>query len=109
MSNLYEGKTSKQERFALRAFPGRLIVKEDPFEYKGRIIIPDKAQARPTTGYVIAVGDGVENIKVGQHVLYAQYSGTGIKLENQPHFRALAPEEILVEIIGDVALEDTIA
>ncbi|MFT6500388.1 MAG: chaperonin GroES [Crocinitomicaceae bacterium] len=49
------------------------------------IIIPDSAKEKPLKGKVIAVGTGKPDepmtVKVGDEVLYGQYSGTEIRLE----------------------------
>jgi chaperonin GroES len=50
------------------------------------IIIPDTAKEKPLKGTVIAVGPGKKDesmtVKKGDAVLYGQYSGTEIKIEN---------------------------
>jgi len=93
----------------LKPFPGRILVREDTFKYDGIIEIPDKAKRRPQTGVVIAVGLNVAYPNVGQHILYAQFSGTGIQIRNQPAFRVLSPEECLLEIVGDAEVEEVSA
>ena len=49
------------------------------------IIIPDSAKEKPLKGKVIAVGNGKADepmtLKVGDEVLYGQYSGTEIKFD----------------------------
>jgi len=49
------------------------------------IIIPDSAKEKPLKGKVIAVGNGKTDepitVKVGDEVLFGQYSGTEIKLD----------------------------
>ena len=49
------------------------------------IIIPDSAKEKPLKGKVMAVGNGKADepmtLKVGDEVLYGQYSGTEIKLD----------------------------
>lgn len=49
------------------------------------IIIPDSAKEKPLKGKVIAAGNGKVDepmtVKVGDEVLYGQYSGTEIKLD----------------------------
>lgn len=49
------------------------------------IIIPDSAKEKPLNGKVVAVGTGKPEepmtVKVGDEVLYGQYSGTEIKLD----------------------------
>jgi co-chaperonin GroES (HSP10) len=89
--------------------PGRVLVQEDKFKYEGLIAIPDKAKRRPTTGVVVAVGKGVDDIPVGQHVLYAQFSGTGIKIKNLPEYRVVTPDEILLFLDKDLEIEEVSA
>lgn len=49
------------------------------------IIIPDSAKEKPLKGKIVAVGAGKVDepmtVKVGDEVLYGQYSGTEIKLD----------------------------
>ena len=49
------------------------------------IIIPDSAKEKPLRGKIVAVGEGKVDepmtVKVGDEVLYGQYSGTEIKLD----------------------------
>ena len=66
----------------------RVIVEPAPAEQKttSGIIIPDTAKEKPLKGIVVAVGPGKNDesmtVKVGYAVLYGQYSGTELKLEN---------------------------
>jgi chaperonin GroES len=55
----------------------------------GGIVIPDSATEKPTQGEVIAVGNGRVldsgetrplDVKVGDRVLFAEYSGTEVKV-----------------------------
>jgi len=65
----------------------RVLIEPAPAEQKtaSGIIIPDSAKEKPKKGKVIAAGNGkVEEpmtVKVGDEVLYGQYSGTEIKLD----------------------------
>ena len=53
------------------------------------IFIPDTAKEKPLQGTVIAVGNGKTDepmtVKVGDTVIYGQYSGTEIKLDNKKY------------------------
>lgn len=69
---------------------------------KGGIILPDTAKEKPQEGEVIAVGPGkltedgnrIEmDLKKGDKVMYAKFSGTEIKLDD---------EELLIMREGDV-------
>lgn len=72
----------------------RVIVKpiEKEEVSRGGIILPDTAKEKPQEGEVIAVGPGklrddgtriVMNVKVGDRVIYAQYAGTELKLDDE--------------------------
>jgi chaperonin GroES len=51
------------------------------------IFIPDTAKEKPLKGTVIAIGDGKKDepmtVKVGDTVLFGQYSGTEIKMDGK--------------------------
>jgi chaperonin GroES len=77
-------------------------------EKKGGIFIPDTAKEKPQEGEVVAIGNGkvLENgtrvaleVKVGDHVLFAKYAGTEIKVENLDVL-IMREEEILGIISG---------
>lgn len=65
----------------------RVLIEPAPAEQKtaSGIIIPDSAKEKPLKGKVIAAGNGKTDepmtVKVGDEVLYGQYSGTEIKLD----------------------------
>lgn len=93
--------------FYLDPTPGRVVVQEDVFQEQGRIIVPDTLKRRPTTGKILAAGDGVyEMLKVGERVVYGMYSGTVINFKDKPAFRILGQDEVLSVIRGaDLILE----
>ena len=57
------------------------------------IILPDSAQEKPQEAVVIAVGPGrsengertVMQVKEGDKVIYSQYSGTEVKLDDEEY------------------------
>ena len=55
----------------------------------GGIIIPDTAKEKPKKGKVVAAGSGKKDervtVKVGETVLYRQYSGTEIKIDGSDY------------------------
>ena len=70
----------------------RIVIRiiEDNEQTSGGIFIPDSAKEKPQKGEVVAVGLGKINdkgerepmdVKVGDIVLYAKYSGTDIKID----------------------------
>jgi chaperonin GroES len=78
----------------LKPLADRLVV--EPIEQEdvtpGGIILPETAKEKPQQGKVIAAGPGrtddkgkrvVMEVKEGDRVLYAKYSGTEIKLDGK--------------------------
>tara|TARA_R110002072_G_scaffold281965_1_gene444623 strand:- start:5583 stop:5858 length:276 start_codon:yes stop_codon:yes gene_type:complete len=69
----------------------RVLIEPAPAEMKtaSGIIIPDSAKEKPLQGKVVAIGNGKVDepitVKVGDDVLYGQYSGTEIKLEGETY------------------------
>ena len=67
----------------------RVLVEPAPAEETtaSGIIIPDTAKEKPLKGTVVAAGPGKQDepmtVKVGDKVMYGQYSGTEIKLEGK--------------------------
>ena len=65
----------------------RVLIEPAPAEQKtaSGIIIPDSAKEKPLKGKIIAAGNGKPDepmtVKVGDEVLFGQYSGTEIKLD----------------------------
>jgi chaperonin GroES len=81
-----------------------MIVKRLPEEKqtKGGLVIPDTAKEKPQQGKVIAVGAGKRedgkvtplDVKPGDTVLFAKYTGTEIKLDDVEHL-ILREEDVL--------------
>ena len=91
----------------------RLVVKRiEPEEIvKGGIVIPDTAKEKPQSGVVMAIGGGkiLENgnriemtVKEGDHILFAKYSGTEIKLDGEEYL-ILREDEVLAITEGMAA------
>jgi co-chaperonin GroES (HSP10) len=122
-------------QFKIIAAPGKVVVQSDDFKYTGRLIIPDKAKRRPTTGTIVAVGYGVgrweterkahdnpidpndpivteesvfiPTFEIGQRVVCGIYSGVVVKIKEQPMFLVLNQDEILCVVEGEAELEAT--
>jgi chaperonin GroES len=94
----------------VRPLHDRVVIKRLKEEEKtrGGIIIPDTAKEKPVEAKVIAVGSGkvLEDgtvrpleVKAGDTVLLAKYTGSEIKLEGEDHV-ILREDEILAVIEG---------
>ena len=89
----------------LKPLADRVLVKVDEEETKtaGGILLPDTAQKKSQKGTVLAEGSGkvLDNgtrlpfeVKVGDHVLFAKYSGVDID-ENGEKYLLLSERDIL--------------
>jgi chaperonin GroES len=96
-------------KLKLKPLGGRVIV--EPIEQEemtaGGIILPETAKEKPQEGNVLAVGPGDRDdkgervpieVKVGDKVLFAKYSGTEIKLDGRKLL--IMRESDLLAIVG---------
>ena len=88
----------------IRPLHDRVVVRrmEEETTSAGGIVLPGSATEKPSQGEVLAIGAGklLENgdvrpvdVKVGESVLFGQYSGTPIKIDG---------EELLVMAEADI-------
>jgi chaperonin GroES len=81
-------------KLKLKPLGGRVIV--EPIEQEemtaGGIILPETAKEKPQEGKILAAGPGdrdedgkriTMDVKVGDRVLYAKYSGTEVKVDGK--------------------------
>jgi chaperonin GroES len=75
----------------LKPLADRVLIEPVAAEEKtaSGIYIPDTAKEKPLKGKVIAAGSGKADepmtVKVGDNVIYGQYSGTEIKLDGKDY------------------------
>ena len=83
----------------------KIVIKviDDTQQTSGGIFIPDSAKEKPQKGEVVAVGDGkiLDNgnrepmdVKTGNVVLFAKYSGSDVKVDNET-FKILSVKDVL--------------
>jgi chaperonin GroES len=85
--------TATKQRLKIHPLADRVAIRpiEDTVEMRGGLYIPDTAKEKPIQGEVIAVGPGrMEKgqrvpleLKVGDRVVYAKYSGSQVELEDE--------------------------
>lgn len=82
----------------------RVLIEPAPAEQvtASGIIIPDTAKEKPLKGTVIAAGTGKKDepmsVKVGDTVIYGQYSGTELKIDGKDYL--IMREADIYGIIG---------
>lgn len=90
---------------AIKPLADRIVIKviEDTEQTSGGIFIPDSAKEKPQKGEVVAVGLGKTldsgereplDVKVGDVILYAKYSGTDVKIGSDT-FKILSIKDAL--------------
>jgi chaperonin GroES len=78
----------------IRPLGDRIVVKrlDNETTSAGGIVLPDSATEKPSQGTVLAVGNGKKldngqsqplDVSVGDTVIFGQYSGNTVKIENQ--------------------------
>ena len=93
---------------ALKPLQDRIVIKviEDTEQTSGGIFIPDSAKEKPQKGEVVAVGIGKTldsgekepmEVKVGDVVLFAKYSGTDVKI-NDEEYKIISVKDALAII-----------
>jgi len=93
---------------AIKPLMDKIVIEviDDSEKTQGGIFIPDSAKEKPQKGKVVAVGEGriLENgqrepmdVKAGDVILYAKYSGTDVKVENV-EYKILPIRDVLAVI-----------
>jgi chaperonin GroES len=88
------GGITMASKMKLKPLGGRVIV--EPIEQEemtaGGIILPETAKEKPQEGKILAAGPGERDedgkriamdVKVGDRILYAKYSGTEVKMDGK--------------------------
>jgi chaperonin GroES len=96
-------------KISFKPLGGRVLI--EPVEQEevtaGGIVLPETAKEKPQQGKVLAVGPGERNekgeriamdVKVGDLILFAKYSGTEVKMEGKKLL--IMRESDLLGIVG---------
>ena len=101
--------TNTSTKLNLKPLADRVVVKKLDAEEKtaGGIVIPDTAKEKPQQGEVLAVGPGKTGedgkkqpmeLKQGDKVLFAKYSGTEVKIDGVQYI--ILGERDILAVIG---------
>jgi len=97
--------TASATKLQLKPLADRVVVRKLDAEEKtaGGIVLPDTAKEKPQQGEILAVGPGKLDeksnrqpmeVKVGDKILFAKYSGTEVKIDGIEYL-ILAERDIL--------------
>jgi len=102
--------TATAKKLKIRPLDDRVVVQ--PFEAEerttGGIVLPDSAREKPQQGKVVATGPGKllektgergkMELKVGNRVFYAKYSGTEIEIDGEDYVILRESDVLAVQI-----------
>ncbi len=100
---------AKAAKTTLVPLADRIVItplKQDEVTASG-LVIPDTVKEKPQQGEVVAVGPGRTDddgkrialeVSVGDRILYAKYTGTDIKLDNEDYI-VLNDKDILAKLV----------
>ena len=94
---------------SIRPLHDRVVVRRAPEETKtaGGLVLPSSATEKPTSGEVVAVGDGrVLNdgtkfpldVKVGDTVVFGKYAGTELNQEEERDLLVIKEDDIIAVV-----------
>ncbi|HTB49086.1 MAG TPA: co-chaperone GroES [Verrucomicrobiae bacterium] len=61
------------------------------------LYLPDKAQEKPKTAKVVAIGKETKQVKVGDRIVYKSYSTTEIKVDGEEYI-LVKEEDVLATV-----------
>lgn len=77
----------------------RLLVKRLEAETsKGGIFLPESAQEKPKQGTVVAFGEGVSDLKVGDQIYFSSFAGSEVLIPGQEGHLILSIDDVLCVI-----------
>lgn len=68
-----------------------------PEQTASGLYLPDNAKEKPVTAKVEAVGPDVKNLKVGDRIIYKEYSTTELKIEGTEYL-LIKEEDVLAKL-----------
>ncbi len=63
------------------------------------LYLPSSSQEKPKVAKVVAVAEGVRQLKVGDRIIYKSYSNTDVKVGNE-EFILVKEEDVLATVKG---------
>lgn len=101
--------TAAATKMNLKPLADRVVIRKLEAEEKtaGGLVLPDTAKEKPQQGEVLAVGPGKlddkgtrqpNEVKVGDKVLFAKYSGTEVKIDGTEYL--IMSERDILAIVG---------
>lgn len=61
------------------------------------LYLPDSAQEKPKVAKVVAVGSNAKSVKVGDQIIYKEYSATEVKVDGEKYL-IVKEEDVLATV-----------
>jgi len=61
------------------------------------LFLPDSAQEKPKVAKVVAIGKNVKGVKVGDQIIYKEYSATEVKVDGDKYL-IVKEEDVLATV-----------
>lgn len=89
------GKVKAEEIFPLGK---RILVKRQESDtHMGELMLSDSSLTKKSTGTVLSIGDGIEEIKPGDFVIFDKYGETSVSYEDEEYV-VISPETVIAKI-----------
>ena len=89
------GKVKAGEIFPLGK---RILVKRQESDtFVGELMLSDSSLTKKSTGTVLSIGEGIEEIKPGDFVIFDKYGETSISFEDEEYV-VISPETVIAKI-----------
>lgn len=89
------GKVKAEEIFPLGK---RILVKRQESDTSlGELILSDSSLTKKSTGTVLSIGEGIEEIKPGDFVIFDKYGETSVSYEDEEYV-VISPETVIAKI-----------
>ena len=89
------GKVKAEEIFPLGK---RILVKRQESDTSlGELILSDSSLTKKSTGTVLSIGEGIEELKTGDFVIFDKYGETSISFEDEEYV-VISPETVIAKI-----------
>lgn len=82
-----------------------LIPEDAPTKTASGLYIPESAQETPSIGTVVAFAKSIDDLKIGDRVIYRKYEQFEIKLEGKK-FISIPKKAVVTKVIKIVSDED---
>ena len=87
-----------EDRLVLPTADRVLLIRDESPDKSDVIIIPESAKTQALSGIVVALGPKVDQVELGDTVVFGQYSGSRVKIDRHIYV-CIKQEDISVRVL----------